>query len=209
MIDDATVSLLEDIIPKMEGWLTVKRAIEMYELIRQTRPAKVVEIGVFGGRSLIAQALALKHNGFGRIYGIDSWKKEDAIEGEADAVNKSWWTQNINMHIIHQGAVEAIWRQGLDEYAVLVRCASQHCHELFDGIDILFVDGNHSEVASLRDVTLYGPRVNKNGWIWMDDCDWANGATLKAQEFLMQFCEEHRSYDNGHYKLFWKGKYGQ
>ena len=40
---------------------------------------------------------------------------------------------------------------------------------LFDSIDILHIDGAHSEEAVLLDVQLYARRVRKGGYIWMDD----------------------------------------
>lgn len=185
-----------------EGWLTAERGIEMADLIKTMQPETVVEIGVFGGRSLIAQALALKANGHGKIFGIDPWKKEDALEGEIKA-NQDWWNNNVDLHQIHKGTMEAIWRLGLDDYAVIIRAASQRLPKLFPGgIDILSIDGNHSEAASCRDVELYVPQLNVNGYCWMDDCDWAT--TKKAQELILKWCREVRTSADGHYKLYWR-----
>lgn len=184
----------------MEGWVTPERGVEMADLILETKPTMVVEIGVFGGRSLLAQGLALKANGQGRIYGIDAWKPEAALEGENEA-NRDWWTKNVDLHQIHRLAVEAIWKHGLDEYAVLLRCPSQFCAELFaQGIDILFIDGNHSEPASCRDVVLYLPHVRPGGYVWFDDCDWSS--TQKALGLMAQQCDVVR--DCGHYRLYKK-----
>jgi len=182
-----------------EGWLTPERGIEMAELVMAIQPRTVVEIGTFGGRSLISQALALKQLGKGRIYGIDSWKHADTIEGETDASAKDWWSNNVDLHAIHKLCVEAIWKFGLDAHAVLVRTQSQHCVDLFTcGIDILFIDGNHSELASCRDVVNYLPLVNANGYIWMDDADWET--TQKAVSMVAEKCQLIR--DHSHWKLF-------
>lgn len=200
MITQQLQQRITEHLPLMEGWLTPERGVEMAELILQTKPGIVVEIGVFGGRSLIAQALALKSNGAGRIYGIDAWKPAAALEGENEA-NKQWWSSNVDLHHIHRLATEAIWNYGLDEYAVLLRGHSQFCCELFiGGIDILFIDGNHSEPASCRDVELYLPMVIQGGHIWFDDCDWPT--TQKALAMMNAQCDLIK--DAGSYRLYRK-----
>src|SRR5690348_13441140 len=106
---------------KLEGWTTPERGIEMAELIVEMKPKVVVEIGVFGGRSLIAQALAIRDNerrgyGKGMIYGIDPWKVDYALEGE-NVENQKWWKENVDLHGIHKGCMDAIWRLELDKHA--------------------------------------------------------------------------------------------
>lgn len=185
---------------RLEGWMDADRGIELTELILEHKPEVVVEIGVFGGRSLICQALALREIGRGIIYGIDPWKTEAATEGESDA-NAKWWTKNVNLHDIHRGAMEAIWRLGLEEWAVIIRAKSQHVPMLFaGGLDWVTLDGNHSETASCRDVLMYAPMLNKGARVYMDDCDWPS--TQKAQELLLKWCEVERVSSDGHYKIF-------
>ena len=49
------------------------------------RPKVIVELGIFGGRSLLPQALQLRDNGDGGIiYGIDPWTKAAALDRTAD-----------------------------------------------------------------------------------------------------------------------------
>lgn len=174
-------------IPTLQGWVSAERGIEMAELIIKHRPLICVELGVFGGRSLIAQALALKQNGIGQIYGIDPWKTEAALEGESKP-NQEWWSKNVDLHEIHRGTMEAIWRLGLDEWAVVIRAKSQDAADLFvTGIDYLFIDGNHSEIASVRDVNTYLPKVTSEGIIIFDDADWPS--TQKALQLLNAECD--------------------
>lgn len=184
-----------------EGWMEFERMMEMAQLILDTGPSVVCELGVFGGRSFITQALALKENGHGKIYGVDPWKLEKAIEGENDA-NVNWWKNNVDLNVIHQYCVNALWKYELDKHATIIRSASQDCYELFKKIDILNVDGNHSEVASCRDVTLYLPMVKPGGYVWFDDCDWAT--TKAAQNWLEDACEIVKVSPDGHYKLYRK-----
>ncbi len=154
-------------------WAPIERLIDTATRIINLKPYVVVEIGVFAGRSLIPQALALKEVGKGRIYGIDPWKAEYAVEGE-EGESAKWWGQDVDLEAMHQLTMKGIWKYQLDEQAVIIRSASQECCGLFQpaSIDMLFIDGNHSEVASSRDVRNYFPLVKTGGLIMFDDANW-------------------------------------
>lgn len=201
MTPDNLKSAIDEYIPNMEGWTTPERCIEMCDLVIETRAQCVVEIGVFAGRSLLAQAFGMRHLALGgKVYGIDPWKKEDCLEGENEA-NKEYWSK-LDLHHIHKLAVETIWQHHLDEYAVLIQSASQNCEKLFGyaTIDILNIDGCHSEIASCRDVITYLPKVRKGGFVWFDDCKWPS--TEKALELMDAQCD--RVKDAGEYRLYRK-----
>ena len=62
------MSVRDDIqaeVKKLEGWVSPERGVELFDLIVQEKPVICVEIGVFGGRSLISQAYGLRENGAG------------------------------------------------------------------------------------------------------------------------------------------------
>jgi predicted O-methyltransferase YrrM len=183
----------------MEGWLTPERGVEMAEAIFETQPKVVVELGVFGGRSLIAQAMALRESSGGVIYGVDPWRVEAALEGENEA-NRTWWSKDIDLEAIHRGAMNAVWQHNLDRWAVVIRAASQNVYQLFPKIDMLFIDGNHSEVASTRDVELYLPRVAKGAVVTIDDTDWPT--TAHAVSLLDRACDLVK--DGGSYRVYQK-----
>jgi predicted O-methyltransferase YrrM len=187
-------------IPVMEGWLTPERGCEMAELIIDNKPELLVEIGVFGGRSLVACAMALRENHKGKIWGIDSWRVDDAIEGKDEKEDREWWEKKIVLDDIHRGCMKAIWDHHLEPWAVIIRSASQYCYDLFKNIDQLYIDGSHSEVASCRDVELYLPRVAVGGLIWFDDTGWRS--TQKALQMMNAKCDIVR--DNDSYRLYRK-----
>lgn len=191
-------------IPPLEGWCLPERACEIAEVILDMKPKVVVEIGVFGGRSMIAQGFALRQNANGgKIYGIDPWKKEAALEGESEA-NREWWGKHIDMHLIHQKMIEAVWAHNLDEWVTIIRNTSQNVYELFPKIQVLTIDGSHTEEASCRDVQNYIPRLVEGGICFFDDVDWsiptADGTlvntTRKALKMIEQDCELIRQLDN-------------
>ncbi len=181
----------------MEGWVTAERGIEIANLVVKTKPEFCVEIGVFGGRSLVATALALKENQWGKVYGIDPWHTEDCLEGEQEQANRDWWSK-VDMHEIHKKCMEKIWELDLEGRVVIIRAKAQGVAVLFKRIDFLVIDGNHSETASCRDVELYCPRLKVGAPVVFDDSDWPS--TKKAQELILQWCEEVK--DNGSWKIY-------
>lgn len=192
-------------IPAMGGMTSPERCCEMAELVYDTKPSVVVDIGAFGGVTLVSQAFSLRELAKGRIYGIDAYKASCAAEDENE-INKAWW-HKINFKSVYLSCAWAIWDHHLEDHAVLIRSRSEDCYQLFERIDILNIDGCHSEAASVRDVQNYLPRVVAGGWIWMDDCDWfadRPASTQAAQRLLEESCDIVRSGDNGHYKLYHK-----
>ena len=186
----------------LDGWLHPEWAAEMAELILKTRPTVVVEIGVFGGRSLLAQAMALDFNGHGKVYGIDPWKTAAAVEGwtPEHESHRDWWAR-VDLEKIHASCMAAIWRENLDTRAIVIRARSEDCFELFHRrpIDILFIDGNHSEEAAMRDVRNYLPSVRYGGYIWFDDC---SSTTLPALSWIGEACD--LVLDRHKYRLYQK-----
>ena len=55
-------------ILKLEGWCGLEKSNELYNLVIDQKPKVLVEIGVFEGKSLFSQALALKENGSGKKF---------------------------------------------------------------------------------------------------------------------------------------------
>lgn len=173
-LPDHIKTAIEHYVPTLEGgdWAPISRRCDVAALVLETKPKVVVEIGTFGGAGALPIAFALRdNNDGGRIYCIDPWRLEYAVEGEW-ADNQKWWTENINIDEIHTRCIHAVWAHQLDPWLVVIRAASQHCYQLFPEIDFLIIDGNHSEVASLRDAELYVPRVRPGGYILLDDSDW-------------------------------------
>src|SRR3990167_10736869 len=80
-----------DCMEPLQGWCTREKAAYLIDLILIEKPKKIVEIGVFQGKSLIPMACALEANGSGLIFGIDPWNAQDAAAGLKHPVNRSFW----------------------------------------------------------------------------------------------------------------------
>lgn len=168
---------------ELEGWCSPYKASLMMELVFMMKPEKVVEIGVFGGKSLVPIAFALKEAGTGIVYGIDPWSSSASAEG-MEGANHDWWS-NTDHEAILRGLKQKIKKFKLQNQVVLIRKTSEDA-DIIEDIDILHIDGNHSEKASYLDVTKWVPLVRSGGFIIFDDITWAT--TGKAVEWLDENC---------------------
>ena len=160
-------------VPKMEGWAWIEKANHLATMIIENKPKLVVEIGVFGGRSLIPMGLALRAVGEGGVaWGIDPWMKEAALEGQTDPVNDEWWGKLNLEHLprIHRPCYFGAINPG----NTVVREKGDRAVKFFDdySISLLHSDSNHSELISLQEVDLWHRKIAYNGLWVFDDVHW-------------------------------------
>lgn len=180
---------------KIEGWCTKEKALKMIEYI-SPRTMLCVELGVFGGRSLLPIALANKN---GVTVGIDAWSANSSIDGENDDANDEWW-KKIDYDGMFKYTIELLKRNGCSN-TKLLREESSKAVDRFknNSIDFLHQDSNHSEKISCAEVELYKNKV-KQGGIWVfDDTNWET--TRKAQELLAGYGYI-EIYDSGTWKIY-------
>jgi len=157
----------------LPGWCGPSKATAMMDLIYKTKPQLCVEIGVFGGSSLFPTACALQYLNCGQVYGIDSWSHTDCCIGyKIGDPDYEWWSQ-VPLMQIHHDLENLLKKHHLDTYCRLLCLSSQDaCSYFTDGsIDILHIDGNHSEASTLQDVQMFFPKVKSGGYIWLNDTD--------------------------------------
>lgn len=191
VVENETTELKNKIfksMAKLEGWCSETKASILVDMILLTKPEVVVEIGVWGGKSLIPMAYALQTLGKGKAYGIDPWSADASAVG-MDGVNLEWWTK-VDHEMIYQGVVKSIKQFGLQKQIVLVRNTSENA-DLIQNIGLLHIDGNHAEETSYLDVTKWVPCVKKGGIIIFDDVNWSttNSATAWLDENCIKITE--------------------
>ncbi len=181
---------------KLEGWCTKNKASLLIDLIFMLKPQTVVEIGVFGGKSLVPMAYALKVVGTGKAFGIDPWDSIESTEG-MDGINREWWSQVDHQKILQNLQVN-IAKFKLENQIELIRSTSEDAPPI-PNIDILHIDGNHSEKASTLDVNKWVPLVRTGGIIIFDDMTWGtNGNAVKwLDENCIQLVSFHEDNDWG------------
>lgn len=190
----------------LEGWCTAKKAKSMMDLIYEIQPDLCVEVGVFGGSSIYPTASALKFLQKGQVYAIDPWETRFCLEGyAADNPNYVWWNQ-VDLDKIYFGFLDMLNRFQLNRYCTVLRATGLQTLDLFadESIDILHIDGNHTETSALSDVEHYFPKVKKGGYIWLDDVNWLS--VSRAKEFLLSNAEKIESLSTNEYFLFRKAE---
>ncbi len=177
------------------GWCTPAKALGMATLIFQVRPKCVVEIGIFGGRSLLPQAVALKHVGSGLLWGVEPWSNAIAIETPTAPENDEWWAK-VDLQGAKKACLTAILENDVCGIVKILECRSGEALDILGGgIDIIHVDGNHSGEQALADVTRAFRAVADGGYIWLDDIAWPSVAPALA--FLEAGCETIGKYSEG------------
>jgi predicted O-methyltransferase YrrM len=178
----------------VEGWCSPLKVRKLYEYITIFKPSLCVEIGVFGGSSLLPQSLGLKSNQKGLIVGIDPWCNNAAIEGMENIVNKDWWSK-VDMNYIYNKLTSSIKQLNLEQYIDLIKDKAENLCANFENesIDVLHIDGNHCEKSAFNDAFSYLPKVKENGIIIFDDITWSEKpgkvSTKKAHDFLLKNCQ--------------------
>jgi len=177
-----------DMSERIPGWAPPDKLTRMFNLVLETQPHRIVEIGVFGGRSLMALAVASLHLPHPcQVVGIDAWSNNEAVENMFPEVwqdeqgHLDYW-EGQDLERICEGCRHLFEEEDLMEQVTLIRGDSVSTVPLFDHIDILHIDGNHTDWSSTRDVCNWVPRVRNGGFIHMDDTYWA---TLQATALPM------------------------
>lgn len=173
-------SLIDEWVPQQPGWCTPENAKIFASVVYALRPETVVEIGVYGGRSLISMALVLKELGSGTIYGVDPWSAKASVEGQ-QGEHKTWWG-NLNHDEIFKHFEDSVNKVGVRNCVKTIRLTSDEWDPP-KNIDILNIDGNHG-IQAIRDVNRYAVNVRVGGICFMDDLDWPGGAVMKGVERL-------------------------
>jgi predicted O-methyltransferase YrrM len=171
---------------RLAGWCSREKALIMTRTILQERPRVCVEIGVFGGGSLVPCAAALRYNGAGVIYGIEAWSQSIAVEHPTNNVNDEWWSK-VDFSRIKQEFYRFIAVTNLTHQVRIIEAPSARASVLLDQIDFLHIDGSHSMFSAAEDVILYVPKVRSGGIVVFDDFNWQSTATARA--LLAEFCD--------------------
>ncbi|WP_426959658.1 class I SAM-dependent methyltransferase [Muricoccus radiodurans] len=180
------MELIEAAERQLQGWCSRQKSLAIVSAVLDLRPEVCVEIGVYGGRSAVPCAAALRHLGQGVLYGVESWSPAVAVEHPTTPVNDAWWS-NLDLGSIKENFFRFVVEQGLTRQIRIVEAPSARAHHLFGEIDFLHIDGAHSVVNAAEDVILYAQKVRRGGIVVFDDVNWAT--TAPAMGILQSLCE--------------------
>lgn len=177
-------------VPKMHGWCSQEKTGKLMDLVLKEKPKVCVELGAFGGASILPVATALRLLENGVIYCVDPWDRLEAVRyfnPLKDKVNIEYWLQT-DFGDVYKRFLHIINTWQLNKYCVILQKTSADAAEDIKGpIDFLHIDGNHSEIISLLDVQTYLPKVRRGGYICYNDCFWPE--RIAAMDLLLESCE--------------------
>jgi hypothetical protein len=191
--------LIDRLLPPMPGWCTPEKGRRMARLVYESQARICVELGVFGGRSLLALAAGLAVDTEGHVWGADPYDRAASLEGTNAPENNEWWG-NLDHAAIEKAAREAIGASGLQRFVSLEKCKSMDDAFMakfpIGTVDVLHQDANHSEETSAAEVRVWAPKIRLGGYWISDDIDWA---TTKAAQNLLdalgfKLLEDHGSW---------------
>lgn len=172
MNPDQAKGLADGLCSTLPGWCKPEKRhalIDSVFALREelNRPLTIVEIGVFGGSSYGALVLAAEHTG-SIAYGIDPWSIEKSTEYMIEQANHDWWAS------IDHGKmyIDVVHLFSSKPNARVLRMTSAEAASYIHNVDLIHIDGNHSEEKSTFDVQTWLPKVPLGGFVWMDDIDW-------------------------------------
>ncbi|OGN62394.1 MAG: hypothetical protein A3F09_00860 [Chlamydiae bacterium RIFCSPHIGHO2_12_FULL_49_11] len=190
----------------VEGWCSEEKTRLIVETILSAKPEVCVEIGVFGGASILPIAMSLKTLGKGKVYAIDPWTNVECLKGQ-DKPNADWWG-SVNLEQVFQSYNRMISHNNLSGFVQTLRMTSEDAAGMVSQeIDLLHIDGNHSTDAVKIDVEVYFPRVKMGGYVLCDDWLWSidhKYSTRPIYETMLSKCEFIAKVDKGNCVLLRK-----
>lgn len=181
-------------LKRSSGWCDPKKMEALIDLVLKEKSDVCLEIGVFSGKSLLSMAFGLreKHTRHpaqphGIVYGVDSWSVPDCLI-DTSPEDAKWWSQNVNLEDIYAECLQHIVETKLSRYIRLLRMSSLEAVKIAPMLDLLHVDGCHSEWSSTSDITLWLPHLRPGGILVLDDVNWPS--TQTCVRFAKKLCDE-------------------
>jgi hypothetical protein len=130
-----------------------------YDLVAALQPRVLVELGVDRGESYFAFCQSVTENKTGtRCFGVDTWRGDQ----HAGGYDETTFAQ-VNEHN----------RAHYEAFSTLIRAGFDAACEQFEpeSIDLLHIDGLHTEAAVRHDFDTWLPKVRPGGVILLHDVD--------------------------------------
>lgn len=172
----------------IEGWCCQEKEEDLFTWINKMNCKSGLEIGVFGGSSLIRAGLMFKDNK-GHLVGIDPYCFIDSNKYDTkNTENYNWWKE-LDYDNIYNGCLNSLSRYNLKDTVNLIKMNSDdYCKKIPDKcLDFLHIDGNHTEEQSCLDVKNYLPKCKNGCVIFLDDIGWES--VHRARDMLRKRCK--------------------
>jgi hypothetical protein len=185
--DDLRLNVLKYFHNAQSGFCWEEKAIKLAEIVWTFHPLISIEIGVFGGKSFMPIAAAVdfidQNRNKHKCYGIDVWEANEASKNY-ESTNKDFWCNQQMLDMTYEQS--KLYVKNLNSNCVeLIKTTSKDFVTKFNTgtVELLHIDGNHSEQESYNDVINWWPKLAVGGVLVLDDIGWVS-------ERAVNFCKE-------------------
>lgn len=192
-----------------KSWCTKEKIELLMDLVLLSKPHTCVEIGVFGGSSVLPVASVLRYLNTGTLFAIDAWSNDEAVKYmHRFDPNISWWNW-VPMGEAYLNFIVRLNMFNLNSCCQILCMTSEDAASLFsdEEIDFIHLDGNYTEVGSVKDALLYLPKVKAGGYILLSDRHMkilGEFTKKKSFHYLYNACDIIAEIDYGNAVLFRK-----
>lgn len=174
---------------EIDGWGGDSPAF--VELIKQTRPALIIEVGSWKGASAITMADAIASEGIdGKILCIDTWL--GAVEFWMDQSDMTRF-QSLNCRygypqVYYQFLANICHRRHQSRIVPFpIDSSSAALWLMAHGVtaDLIYIDGSHEEEAVYQDLLDYSAVLKPGGRLFGDDWTWS-GVRAAVEQFAKE-----------------------
>lgn len=169
----------------IKGWPLPKPCVKWYKnIVSNIKNGLIVEVGVFGGVSLLNIADICKENG-NKIFGIDPWDLVNKVNGAKVSSELICECRKQSKGVKKQ-LNKVINKLGYNNTITLIEGFSPQKSKLFKNksVDIVYIDGDHSYDGVYADLGAWLPKMKKGGFLWGDDFVWESVRTA-----VIDFCK--------------------
>lgn len=171
--NDDPIAVITRLQSMTDGWCSAEKTFKLFTTIMSDQLMNSIDLGTYGGQSLIPQAVAYKTLGRGIVHGIDAYSNylcEDTTHTEE---NNFWWA-NINMNAIYRKMENVTSREDIQKHVKIHVKASNDVVESFadESVDLIYIDSNHHTDVVRRDILQWTPKIRRGGYIILNDVKW-------------------------------------
>lgn len=143
--------ILKDKIEKIEGFLSLKEGLLLYNLARNCKGRGViVEIGSYKGKSTAWLAMGSKNGKNVKIYAVDPHKPTSAIEG-------------VGKDSLQDFKKNMKYLEVKDIVTPIVKTSKSAAENFKEPVELIFIDGSHEYEDVKMDFELWYPKVIDGG----------------------------------------------
>lgn len=172
----------------LDGWCEPDKQCTLANIVMAIQPRTIVEIGVWGGKSLIPMAIAAQfisnQNYRPKIIAIDPWESQESVKGQSEK-DAEWWGKTVGQpqhEAVYGRFMLKMMELGLNKMTQVHKTTSDKA-PIPPEINLFHCDGNHS-IQALKDVQRFAPSIPPTGICVLDDMDWTGGGVVQAAEWL-------------------------